>query len=355
MSYSRRDFGKLAVSGLSIAAIPGSKLWAQAAQVANFANSNVRGVHLGMIGTSLHGALVIRTPGAAGGPGGPGGRPPGPPPTPPTAAEQLTAVDTFIDDLKALGIQYLEAGYNETGKPRLVGSTPQQNRQKAGVEVSPEYTTSREAVRQWRLTEPLDFPKAVAAKFKAAGIDYFSGVVTIEDDATDEEIDADFKRMQACGVRTFCTNGTRVTIAPKLVEPAAKYNIKPAFHNHDLGNDPAEVDSVESLEKLLAMSPNFMINLDMGHFVAGNKDPLAFVKAHPTRISHLHVKDRKKDHGPSVVWGTGDTPIIPVLRAIRDNKWPIACIIERDNGDEAGRLMDSMEKDWDYMRKALEA
>jgi sugar phosphate isomerase/epimerase len=266
----------------------------------------------------------------------------------------MIAVDQFIDDLKLMGIQYVESGYNETGKPRMVGGTPQQNRPKAGVAVTPEYTAAREAIRQWRITEPLDYPRAVAAKFKAAGIDYFSGVVTVEDDATDEEIDAIFKRLQACGVRTFCTNGTRVTIAPKLVAPAAQYNIKPAFHNHDLAEDPAEVDSVASLEKLLAMSPNFMINLDIGHFVAGNKDPLAFMKAHPTRISHLHMKDRRKDHGPSVQWGMGDTPIKPMLLAIRDNKWPINCIIERDNGDETGRLMEIMEKYFNYMKSTLE-
>ncbi len=361
--YSRREFGKIAVSGLSIAAVPGSKLWAaQGPNAAAWANSNVRGVKLGMIGNNLRNNVVARGGGAggraggapgAGGPGGPGGAGRGGPAGPPV--DPMIAVDNLIADLTAAGIQYLESGYNETGKPPLVGGTPQQNRPKAGVEVTPEYTAAREAIRNWRVSSSLDFPRAVAAKFKAAGIDYFSGVVTVEDDATDEEIDAIFRRLQACGVRTFCSNGTRTTIAPKLVAPAAKYNIKPAFHNHDLANDPAEVDSVESMEKLLAMSPNFMINLDIGHFTAGNKDALAFTKAHPTRISHLHMKDRRKDHGPSVQYGMGDTPIIPILQAIRDNRWPIMCIVERDNGDETGLALDLFRNKWDYMKRALEA
>ena len=281
MSYSRRDFGKAAFAALAGSALPGSGLWAQTAN-STFAYTNVRGVQLGMIGTGLRATIVPRVPGAP---------PPAPPPAAAPAApvDPMIAVDEFIGDLRANGIQHLEAGYNATGQPRLVGGTPQQNRLKAGVPVTPEYTAAREAIRRWRLTEPLDFPRAVAAKMKAAGIDYFSGVVTIEDDCTDEEIDAIFKRLQACGVWTFCTNGTRVSIASKLVAPAAKYNIKPAFHNHDMMDDPEEVDTRASLERLLAMSPNFMINLDIGHYTAADEDAMAFLHAHHDRITHLHM------------------------------------------------------------------
>jgi sugar phosphate isomerase/epimerase len=98
-----------------------------------------------------------------------------------------------------------------------------------------------------------------------------------------------------------------------------------------------------------------MINLDIGHYTAGNQDALAFVKDHHDRITHLHVKDRKKDHGPSVVWGTGDTPIKPILLAIRDNKWPIRAIIERDNRDEQGTAIDLTKKYMDYMKDVLES
>ena len=330
-----------------MAALSNRNAWAAMARNPIFANSNVRGVQLGMIGNGLRATVVAVTPGA----------PPLAPPPAPAAppADPLVEVDLFIADLKGMGIQYLEAPYNATGQPRLMDGTPQQNRPKAGVPVTPRYTETREAIRHWRLTEPLDFPRAVAAKFKAAGIDYFSGVVTIEDDCTDEEIEAIFKRLQACGVRTFCTNGTRMSIADKLVAPAAKYRIKPAFHNHDLMDDPAEVDTRASLEKLLAMSPNFLINLDIGHYTAANEDAMAFLQAHHGRISHLHVKDRQKNHGPSVQWGMGDTPIAEALLAIRDNKWPIQCIIERDNRDESGTQMALMKKYFDYMKRILEA
>jgi sugar phosphate isomerase/epimerase len=356
--YSRREFGKIAISGMSLAALPGASLWAAPAQSALFGNSNVRGVRLGIIGGGLRGGAGGGRPGGAGGPGGPGGQaaaaPATPPPAPAPPVDPMVAVDQYIDDLKTLGIQYLESGYNAQGQPRLMGGTQQQNSPKAGTPVTPQYTESREAIRQWRLTAPLDPHRAIAAKFKAAGIDLFSGVVTIEDDCTDAEIEAIFKRLEAIGVKTFCTNGTRVGIAPRIAPFAEKYKITPAFHTHDASDDPNEVASRDSLERLLAMSPQFMINLDIGHYTAGNQDALAFVRDHHDRISHLHMKDRKKDHGPSVVWGTGDTPITPILLAIRDNKWPIRCIIERDNRDEQGTPLELTKKYMDYMKRVLE-
>ena len=164
-----------------------------------------------------------------------------------------------------------------------------------------------------------------------------------------------FKHLQALGVDRFCTNQTRVSMGLRLVPFAEKYNISPAWHTHDKSEDPDEVASAESLEKLLAMSPRFVINLDIGHYTAGNQDAVAFIKAHHDRISHLHVKDRKKNHGPNVAWGTGDTPIVECLQLIRDNKYPIACLIEREyHGPNDGTPIEETKKDMDYMIKALE-
>jgi Xylose isomerase-like TIM barrel len=196
--------------------------------------------------------------------------------------------------------------------------------------VTPEYTESREALRRWRLAEPLDRYHQVRQKFAHAGLNLFSYVWTVADDYTPEEIDNGFQKLRALGVKLFCTNQTRYTMGAKLIASAEKYRIYPAWHPHDNVADAREVASTRSLERLLDMSPAFRVNLDIGHFTAGDQDPVAFLQQHHDCITHLHIKDRKRDHGPNVQLGTGDTPIDECLQLIRDRRWPIYVIIERE-------------------------
>jgi sugar phosphate isomerase/epimerase len=372
--YSRREFGKAAMSGLSLAALPVSELWAaQAPNAATWANSNVRGVKLGIISGGLRGgargggAAGRGGGGAAGGAGAPGGAAgpgggqaaapapaaPAAPPAPPV--DPNVALDQFIEDLKSLGIQHLEYnGGGAVGAPAVVSGGQFGN---APDNPTPEYLASREALRKWRLAATdatFARQREIAAKFKAAGINAFSAVTTIPEDVTEGEVDYIFRHMQALGVSVFCTNQTRVAVGPKLVAAAEKYKISPAWHTHAMVDNPNEVASPDSLRRLLAMSPMFKINLDIGHFTAGNQDAVAFIREQPLRISHLHVKDRRRNNGPSVQWGMGDTPINECLHMIRDNRWPIACIIERDNNDEQGTPLELTKKYMDYMKRVLE-
>jgi sugar phosphate isomerase/epimerase len=314
---SRRDFGKAAVAGAALSAM-GGMAWG-----ATKVDSIVRGVKLGLITGSLN------------------------PLAPPPGMERL---DLVIQQSVACKAGYIELA-NSVIEP--LGPTMNRGGQVPAV-ITPEYTADREKMRQWRLNAPLDLFRSIRKKFDDAGLTLFSYVMTFSDDTKDDEIDACFKQMQALGVKVFCTNQTRSSFGPRLIPFAAKYKISPGWHTHDKSEDPNEVASAESLEKLIAMSPDFRINLDIGHFTAGNQDAVAFLKKHHDKVTHIHVKDRKRNHGLNVAFGDGDTPIKPVLRLIRDNKWPIIAVIEREFTGP-GTSLEETAKDIAYMRAALES
>jgi sugar phosphate isomerase/epimerase len=204
--------------------------------------------------------------------------------------------------------------------------------------ITPEYVERRAALRQWRLTTPLSRFEEIRRTFDRGGIDLFGYVVTFSDDFTEAEIDRAFQFARALGVGVMGTNQTRVTMGPRLAPFAETYRMALGWHNHANVTDPTEVGSVESYERLFAMSPWFKANLDIGHFVAGNGDPIAFIRRHAQRISHLHLKDRRRNNGPNLPWGEGDTPLADVLRLLRSDRSPVPAIIEYEYPGERSAI-----------------
>jgi sugar phosphate isomerase/epimerase len=256
-------------------------------------------------------------------------------------------MDTLIDAFRQTGIDLCEL---ESARVEPEPAIPGGGRVPAVI--TPDYTTRRQDLRQWRMTTPLARFEEIRHKFSRADIDLFGYVVTFSDDFTDDEIDRAFQFARALGVGVIGTNQTRVPMGPRLVPFAEKYNIALGWHNHANVTDPTEVASVESYERLFAMSPWFKANLDIGHFVAGNNDPLAFIRKHPERISHLHLKDRRRDNGPNQPWGQGDTPVGDVLRLLKSEKSSIAAIIEYEYMGQASAI-DEVKNCTRFIQQAL--
>ena len=72
--------------------------------------------------------------------------------------------------------------------------------------------------------------------------------------------------------------------------------------------------------------------------VAG-EPPLPFLTQHTSRVTHVHLSDRRAAEGTRAPFGTGDAPIRDVLRAMRDNQWPFPAIIALEDAltDESER------------------
>lgn len=251
-------------------------------------------------------------------------------------------VDPVIAAMKECGLTECElwAPQIEPASPFGAGRpTPEQAQQ------------ARDAVKKWRLDTPLDHFKAIRKKFEAAGITIYAFNYSPNGSFSDEEIDRGFEMAKALGAEIITASAT-LEAARRMAPFAAKHRMLVAVHNHSNVSDPNEFATLASLEAGLKISDQFRINLDIGHFTAANYDAVAYIREHHDRITNLHLKDRKKNQGDNVPWGTGDTPIREVLQLLKKERWPIRAYIEYEHKGDAGAI-DEVKKCYAFAKSAL--
>jgi len=176
-----------------------------------------------------------------------------------------------------------------------------------------------EALRAWRRTFPISRWREVRKKFNDLGIDvrlltYNMNVRS----TTDEDLEYGFQMAKALGVKAITTS-TQVSMAKRVAPFAEKHKMIVGFHGHDQTDRPDEVASEASFQAVMAESKYLWCNLDIGHYTAANGDAVAFIRKYHDRITNLHVKDRKKNHGANMPFGQGDTPIKEVLQLMKSS------------------------------------
>lgn len=209
----------------------------------------------------------------------------------------------------------------------------------------------REELRKWRLSTPAGHFKAIRQKFDDAGITIFAYTANFRDDFTDEEIEKTIEQAKALGTNIIASS-TQLSFAKRLVPFAEKHKMNFAMHGHSNVQDPNEFATPESFAKAIQMSKYFKINLDIGHFTAANFDAVQYIRERHNQITHLHVKDRKKNQGANVPWGEGDTPIKEVLTLLKEKKYPIRALIEYEHRG-AGTPVEEVKKCMAYLKQAL--
>ncbi|HTA43512.1 MAG TPA: sugar phosphate isomerase/epimerase [Bryobacteraceae bacterium] len=220
-----------------------------------------------------------------------------------------------------------------------------------GIEPPPGPAFNRDALRQWRLSTPMDYFVAMGKKFEDAGVKIHSYTMNYNASFTDDEIDKTFQQGKGLGTNIIASS-TQVSMAKRLLAFAEKHKMLLAFHGHSNTKDANEFATPESFQQAIGLSKYARINLDIGHFFAAGYDPVAFIQEHHDHITHLHVKDRKKNDGPNMPWGEGDTPIKPVLLLLKDKKYPIPAFVEYEYRG-TGTPAEEVKKCLDYMRQAL--
>lgn len=326
MEFTRRDLGKVALASLPLCRAFGAKM----------INSKIDGVQIGAITysfntiaspdpeaiikayveiglgeaelmsnhcESLAGAPAMPNFGRGGG-GGFAGRGRGP----------------------GAGAQAAAAGSAPPAGAPATNVPPQPGGQRGGRQpLTPEQQAARQAamekLAQWRASANANTWKAVRKKFNDAGVEVALLCYNMQDAMKDEDIEYGFAMAEGLGVKAISTS-TTLTMAKRIAPIADKHKLMVGYHGHDQTNDPNQTATLESYDTLMAYGKYNGINLDIGHFTAANYDAVAFIKQHHDKITNLHLKDRKKDHGPNVaVWGTGDTPLKDVLQLLKKEKY----------------------------------
>jgi sugar phosphate isomerase/epimerase len=191
-----------------------------------------------------------------------------------------------------------------------------------------EMQAGQEKIAEWRKTTNANTWKAVAKKFNDAGVEVALLCYNMQDRMSDDDIEYGFSMAKALAVKGITTS-TTLTMAKRIAPIADKHRLLVGYHGHDATNDPNQTATLESYQTLMGYGKYNGINLDIGHFTAAGYDAVAFIKQYHDKITNLHIKDRKKNHGPNVaVWGTGDTPMKEVLQLLEKEKYPFPANLE---------------------------
>ena len=287
MLYSRRDLGRLALAAAPLAA----------GRAATTIDSKFHGVQIGAITYSFN--------------------------------------SIANSDPEAIIRAYAEIGLGEaelmSNHCEALAGGPRVARGGRGASLTPEQQGTRQAqqaaLKQWRAGTGAATWQGVRRRFNDAGIAVAILCYNMNDVMSDEDIEYGFSMAEGLGVQAMSTS-TTLSMARRIAPIADRHKLLVGYHGHDATNDPNQTATLESYDTLMGYGRYSGVNLDIGHFTAANYDAVAFIKAHHARITNLHVKDMKRNHGPYTPFGQGDTPMKGVLQLLKREKYGFPANIE---------------------------
>ena len=320
MAYSRRQFGKLAATSLPVAAAVLSNprlLFAEAKP-----NSVFGGVQVGVISPYSYHNM-------------------------PNDAESL--LKCMVEDgINATEIQAppveewagapkQPAGGGGGQRPAGAATGPAVGagqRPKPTPEQMAATKARNEAMTKWRLSVPMSKFEDFRKMYNNAGVSIYGFKLGLTMDSPDEEYDYAFKVVKALGANqlTMEMPDGNSALTAKIGTFASKHKVMVGYHAH-LQATPTTWDEA------MSQSPFNGINLDIGHYTAaGNHDALAFIKKNHSRITSMHLKDRKfpENGGENVAWGQGNTPIKEALQLMKKEGYKFPATIELEYAPPAG-------------------
>jgi sugar phosphate isomerase/epimerase len=323
MRYTRRDFGRLALTSLPAAVlVEGPRIALAGAAVKP--NSTINGVNIGAISYSY------RT-------------------MPDQSAEAILRyiVDSGISQVEMMGAA-VEAF---AGAPQPVRGGGDGRRGAPTPEQQAAQREAAEALRKWRTSVSMDRFKQLRRMYNDAGVTIYAWK-QLSPNMTDGEMEYVFNVAEALGATHTTLELLEDPVQLKRIgQMAEKKKIYAAYHTHEQG-------SMTAFDQAFAVSKGNMANVDLGHFVAAGGDPIAFLNSFHDRISSFHLKDRTTPaHGAkNLPWGAGDTPLKGILALVKKNRWTMPASIEVEYAIPQGSDdVKEVAKCLDFCRAALAA
>lgn len=184
----------------------------------------------------------------------------------------------------------------------------------------------RAEIAKWRLSAPMEKFEQMRKMYNQAGVKIYAFKPdTFGMQNSDAEIEYGLKAAKLLGAsHVTVEHPSNDAHTLRLGTLAHKQGMRVGYHGH-------EQQTPTFWDTALAQSPGNAINFDLGHYVAaGNPDPLVFLKQKHDRIVSMHIKDRQTpEHGKgNLPWGQGDTPLLAVLKLMRDQKYTFPATVE---------------------------
>ena len=182
-----------------------------------------------------------------------------------------------------------------------------------------------EAMTKWRLAAPMTKYSELRTMYADAGVSIYGFKLQLAMEMPDAEFDYAFNVAKTLGANQLTMELPEDSeLTKKVGEFATKHTMMVGYHAH-LQALPTTWDEA------MAQSAYNGINLDIGHYTAaGNHDALDFIKKNHARITSMHLKDRKykENGGQNMPWGEGDTPIKEALQLMKKEGYKFPATIE---------------------------
>jgi sugar phosphate isomerase/epimerase len=308
MTYSRRQFGKLALSSLPVAAAALTDPLRLIAQ--SKPDSKINGVQIGVITPYSYHNM-------------------------PNDAESLLRL-IVKNGINATEIQcppveeWAGAPAEPPAPPRPPAGQPRPKLTMAEIAARKAYAAS---LTQWRLAAPMEKFAALRKMYNDAGVSIYGFKLELRTEMQDAEFDYAFRTAKTLGANQLTMEmPDDGKLTARIGEFASKHKLMVGFHAHTQARPT-------TWDEAMAQSPYNGINLDIGHYVAaGNHDALEFIRKHHERITSMHLKDRKfpENGGANMPWGQGDTPIKEALQLMKREGYKFPATIELEYAPPAG-------------------